>query len=218
MNQLAYIISLCVLLPLLSRGQDYIVSENDTINRVDTKGQRQGKWVFRDDKAVMILMHFENDKPKDTILYYENNLLRLVYIKTKTDTTFYTYYGDNYQCNNFVTKVPLNYCDENTHINNDISRFFLYEIFPVYYGGEEAMTEYLEKQVKAFPSNETGKVKVLFTLDKTGKPSGVKIKESGNEKLNEYCIKAIENMPRWQAGFQGGAVVTVPMILPITCN
>jgi hypothetical protein len=207
-----------LLIPFFNQAQDFIVVQNDTINRVDKNG-KQGAWKFYDDEAgVKVVMKFTSDTANDTILFYQNDLLRLVYVKTKRDTTFYTYYDGKFSCSCFFTLRNIQYCSQDDAVRKQIDRFILYEIYPTYYGGSAAMYGYLAERVKGFPVDETGTVKMGFTLDKTGKPSWIKVNESTNEKLNSYCIRAMEEMPRWQAGYQGGAVVTVPMILPIVCK
>lgn len=200
-------------------AQASIIWQGDTINRVDVNGGRQGLWQFADNAAgVKIAMHFKNDIAGDTIRYFENNLLRLVYIKSKTDTSRYIYYDAKFMCTGLFTRTAIDYCSNDKSTNEQIKKFILYEIYPVYYGSRTAIGEYLGEKVQSFPPDQTGTVKVGFTLDKTGKPTEVKINSSENEKLNSYCIRAIQEMPRWQAGFQGGAVVTVPMVLPIICK
>ena len=199
-------------------AQDFIISHGDTINHTDARGRRQGLWTFTDAKGIKVEMQFRNDFPIDTIRYYEKGALRLTYMRSGPDTIFYTYSNGKFSCSNYFTSDTINYCSNQPAIRAQIKRFITYEIPPLYYGGDTAMKSYLKEKIKKFPADQKGTVNVSFTLDEAGRPTQARIQSSENPELNNYCIEAIREMPRWQPAYQAGSITREPKILPIVCK
>jgi TonB family protein len=200
-------------------GQNYIVQNGDTINRVDEKGRRQGLWNFFDSKTLTkVAIRIKDDAPGDSILFYRNEKLQFIYIKSKADTSTYIIQDGTTNCKGSFTLKNILFCQSDSVSKKKIKDYIFFEIFPSYYGGESAMYDYIKKRSLNAPKNEKGRVKVSFILDKTGSPTDIKIIESENAKLNAYSIQIIQEMPRWQPGYQGGAIVNVPLVIPLKFN
>ena len=161
-----------------------------------------------------VLIKINNDIPSDTIFYFQNEELKFMYIKSIPDSNKYFINGKGIVCTGYYTNDNPIYCKGDSILKNKIKDFLMFEIFPTYYGGQPAMDDYFKDKITNGPKNQKGKVKVGFTLDKTGRATEIKINESENKKLNAFCIDIIMKMPRWQPGYQGGSIVTVPFVLP----
>lgn len=216
MKKITIIFSIIILSSLTVLAQDFIMQNGEKINQIDKNGLRQGVWNFYDSKSTMkVSIRITNDIPSDTIFYFQNEELKFMYVKSQPDSNKYFINGKGIKCEGYYTNDNPTYCKGDSISKEKIKSFLMFEIFPTYYGGQTAMTEYFKGKIINGPKNEKGKVKVGFTLDKAGRPTDIKINESENEKLNDYCIDVIKKMPRWQPGYQGGAIVTVPLVLPL---
>jgi TonB family protein len=202
---------------LAGHAQDFIIYHNDTINRTDEKGRRQGDWIFRDSKGIKIMTRFNNDIASDTVRYYEKNTLRMVCTRSWPDTISYTYYSGKTSCSSRFSD-EISYCSTDENGKAQIRRFLNYEMPAAYYGGDTAMKSYLKREVKKFPADQKGTVKVSFTIDEAGRPIDARVKSSDNPELNSYCLSAVAEMPRWQAAYQKGTTVRAPEELPIVCK
>jgi TonB family protein len=221
MKQLQFLLLIALNLLLVQHGvgQNFIVQQGDTINRLDEKGQRQGQWNFFDSKTLTkVAIRIKDDVPVDSILFYRNEKLQFIYIKSKTDTSTYIIHDGTTNCRGSFTLKNILFCQTDSASKKKIKDYILFEIFPSYYGGESAMYDYIKKRTLDAPKNEKGRVKVSFVLDKTGSPTDIKIIDSENSKLNAYSVQIIKEMPRWQPGYQGGAIVNVPLVLPLKFN
>jgi TonB family protein len=212
-----YTIFSLFLLCLTGKSQSYIVLHGDTINQIDSFGRRQGVWSLTNNFGVKVEMRFKNDLLKDTIRYYEKSSPRLTYVRSGFDTIFYTYTDVKVSCNNFVTDT-INYCSDQPTVRAQIKRLIMYEMHPAFYGGDTAMRSYLKNKIKDFPKDQKGKVLVSFNVDEAGRLSAIKIKSSDNPALDEYCLKAVKDMPRWQPAYQSGSLVKTSMEVPIVCK
>jgi TonB family protein len=207
-----------IFISLSAAAQDFIISHGDTINRTDVRGRRQGMWTFTDVKGIRVEMQFRNDFPIDTIRYYEKNALRLVYKRSGPDTIYYTYSNGKFSCSNYFTADTINYCSDQPAIRAQIKRFITYEIPPSFYGGDTAMRSYLKNKMKDFPECQKGTVKVAFTVDEAGRPTQARIQSSDNPELNNSCLRAVLDMPRWQPAYENGNITREPKVVPIICK
>lgn len=98
--------------------------------------------------------------------------------------------------------------------------FVFVEIMPSFPGGEEALSRFLQKNVR-YPrmAQETGiegRVFVQFVIDPEGKVS--EVQTVGAHKgggLEEEAIRVVKLMPNWKPGRQSGRAVSVRYNLPI---
>jgi TonB family protein len=90
---------------------------------------------------------------------------------------------------------------------------------PEFKGGQNAMIEYLIKEikypVKAKEDGIQGKVYVQFTVSKTGKVTDVKVERGVSTELDNEAKRVIESMPDWIPAEANGKKVEATMTLPI---
>jgi protein TonB len=98
--------------------------------------------------------------------------------------------------------------------------YFSYEIMPEYYGGMEAIRNFLSREI-VYPSKMRrkgieGRVLVKFVVTKEGKVERVSIVKSVCAELDAEAKRVVEKMPDWKPGYQDGESVNVYYTLPIT--
>lgn len=92
------------------------------------------------------------------------------------------------------------------------------EIEPAFSGGEKEMTKWLTKNLR-YPGDgtEEGTVFVEFVVGENGRIRNSKvIRGPEDQALRDEALKAVNNMPAWTPGQQGGKPVNTKFILPIT--
>jgi TonB family protein len=95
---------------------------------------------------------------------------------------------------------------------------------PVYAGGEEQMTKYLQDNVQypqaAKDNGEEGTVFVDFVIDKTGKVTDVVATDPVNSDVSKLLIdesiRVVSSMPAWTPAKHKGKPVDVGYNIPIT--
>jgi len=99
--------------------------------------------------------------------------------------------------------------------------FTAVEIMPEFEGGENAMYEFISKNLE-YPSEAIrnrieGRVFVKFTIEADGTIKDVQVlgKKRLGYGLEEAAIAVIEKMPKWKPGAQSGTPVPVYFNLPI---
>ncbi len=86
-------------------------------------------------------------------------------------------------------------------------------------GGDEALREYLAKNVK-YPENAIkrgveGRVFVSFVIDKEGYVTDVKVAKEFDSDLDAEAVRVVSEMPQWTPGKQKGIAVNVSYTVPI---
>ena len=93
------------------------------------------------------------------------------------------------------------------------------DVQPEFKGGNQAMIEYLQKEVKypkkSMKENVQGKVFVSMVIAKTGDVTHVESLKGPNDELKMEAERVIKNMPRWTPGEKDGKEVAVKVVLPI---
>jgi TonB family protein len=93
------------------------------------------------------------------------------------------------------------------------------EQMPSYPGGEEAMYEFLGKNIKypqyAKENDITGTVIVTYVIEQDGSITDVRTLKDIGGGCGEEAVRVIKCMPKWIPGKQGGAPVRVQFNLPI---
>jgi len=94
------------------------------------------------------------------------------------------------------------------------------EQMPCYIGGEEAMKEFITKNLK-FPEeckddNFNGKVYVRFVVSKDGDVKDAQIMRSLDLPFDKEALRVINSMPKWIPGKQDGVNVSVYYVVPIS--
>ena len=97
--------------------------------------------------------------------------------------------------------------------------FDVVEQMPEYPGGQAALFEYLNKNIK-YPADAEkkkveGKVFVTFVVDSDGKITDVSLLKKVFPSLDAEAIRVISAMPNWIPGRQKGQAVRVKYTVPI---
>ena len=94
------------------------------------------------------------------------------------------------------------------------------EEMPQYPGGEEAMMEYVAKNIvypqEAQNKGISGRVFVSFIVEKDGSVSNVNVQRGIGGGCDEEAVRVISAMPKWKPGKQDGNPVRVSYMMPIT--
>ena len=90
---------------------------------------------------------------------------------------------------------------------------------PEYPGGEQALMEYIQKNLK-YPSaakkkRKQGRVIVQFVVDTDGSVINPVIINSVDPDLDKEALRLVKSMPKWKPGMQRGTPVRVKYTLPV---
>ena len=90
---------------------------------------------------------------------------------------------------------------------------------PEFPGGQEALTKYLQSQVKypplALEARIKGKVYVSFIVNKKGTVTDVKLLRGIGGGCDEEALRVVKAMPKWKPGRIQGKKVNIKYNLPI---
>ena len=93
------------------------------------------------------------------------------------------------------------------------------EMMPEFPGGNEAMMDYLKKNIKypesAKKSGKKGRVIVQFTIGSDGGVRDVKVRRGVDPDIDKEAVRVVSSMPKWTPGKQDGKPVAVKYTLPI---
>ena len=94
------------------------------------------------------------------------------------------------------------------------------EIMPEFPGGEQAMMDFVAKNVtypkEAMEKEISGRVFVSFIVEKDGSVNEVNVKKGIGGGCDEEALRVVKAMPKWKPGKQDGKPVRVHFLLPIT--
>ena len=98
--------------------------------------------------------------------------------------------------------------------------FDVVEKMPEYPGGQAALFEYLQKNVK-YPADAEkkkveGRVLVTFVVNTDGSITDIEVVRKTFPSLDAEAIRVISGMPRWKPGEQKGQKVRVKYTVPLT--
>ena len=98
--------------------------------------------------------------------------------------------------------------------------FDVVEKMPEYPGGQAALFEYLQKNVK-YPADAEkkkveGRVLVTFVVNTDGSITDIEVVRKTFPWLDAEAVRVISGMPRWKPGEQKGQKVRVKYTVPLT--
>ena len=98
--------------------------------------------------------------------------------------------------------------------------FDVVEKMPEYPGGQAALFEYLQKNVK-YPADAEkkkveGRVLVTFVVNTDGSITDIEVVRKTFPSLDAEAVRVISGMPRWKPGEQRGQKVRVKYTVPLT--
>ena len=100
---------------------------------------------------------------------------------------------------------------------------------PQFPGGDNAFYAYLEKNVKlpeGFDKKQYLKknknkyvpISVGFTIDVDGSITNVKVIDKTDALLDKKAKEIVQNMPKWEPGYQNGTPIKVQYAIPVRFN
>ena len=89
------------------------------------------------------------------------------------------------------------------------------EEMPQFPGGDEALLEYMRKNIQYPDECMQGRVVVSFTVEKDGSISGAKVVKSVSQGADKEALRMVNNMPKWIPGKQLGVPVSTKYTLPV---
>ena len=97
--------------------------------------------------------------------------------------------------------------------------FDVVEKMPEYPGGQAALFEYLQKNVKypvdAEKKKVEGRVLVTFVVNTDGSITDIEVVRKTFPSLDAEAVRVISGMPRWKPGEQKGQKVRVKYTVPL---
>ena len=98
--------------------------------------------------------------------------------------------------------------------------FDVVEQMPQFPGGQQALFEYLSKNIKypviAEENGVQGRVIVTFVVERDGSITDVKVVKSVDPSLDKEAQRVVKAMPHWIPGKQNGSAVRVKYTVPAT--
>jgi protein TonB len=98
--------------------------------------------------------------------------------------------------------------------------FDVVEQMPKFPGGDNALFEYLSKNIKypvvAEENGIQGRVIVTFVVERDGSITDVKVAKSVDPSLDKEATRVVKGMPHWIPGKQNGSAVRVKYTVPVT--
>ncbi|MCH2215417.1 MAG: energy transducer TonB [Flavobacteriales bacterium] len=102
----------------------------------------------------------------------------------------------------------------------DEQPLFFADVMPQFPGGEIARRNYLNNKVHFTPmaidAGIAGQVHIQFTVRIDGAVEDIVLLQGIGGGLDEIALKAVEEMPKWEPGFNKGRPVSVRFTMPIT--
>lgn len=114
--------------------------------------------------------------------------------------------------------IPLELETEKAPVEDEI--FALVEKMPEFPGGNAALFQYLNKNIKypVVPQEQgiQGKVIIQFVVDKNGTITDPVVVRSVDPYLDKEALRVIKAMPKWKPGMQRNQAVRVKYTVPVT--
>ena len=98
--------------------------------------------------------------------------------------------------------------------------FDVVEVMPTFPGGQQALFEWLSKNIKypvvAEENGVQGRVIVTFVVERNGSITDVQVVKSVDPSLDKEAVRVVKAMPHWIPGKQNGSAVRVKFTVPVT--
>lgn len=208
-----------------SRWLSYEIIGSDTLNRIDTLGQKQGFWKFWDNNMSLVLTcYYENDSPVGKQTYYQKNktILELEPVLGKEEVSW-KYYGSGKLVQGKLKKGKKRFEFVNVKgqkLSTSEIRILtdLMELDASFSGGYYELFRYFKSHIKYPPSRDPKKegiVEITFLVKETGEISDVRLISGFDVDCNEAALECVKNMPRWRPatkmGYAFESMVKVPV-------
>lgn len=207
-------------------AQQYEVVNNDTINRIDSAGLKQGMWKYWDNNlALALVCYYKNDQPVGRQTYYHKNhpLLELEPHKSRKEIAW-KYYGGGKPVSGKLRKGKRKFEFVNTKgkklTKAEIA--ILTEILEQdasFVGGYYELFRYFKENIhypkSSQASHKEGVVEVTFTVKESGEIDEVRLVSGFDVECNEAALNCVKNMPRWRPATKMGYAFESKVKVPV---
>jgi hypothetical protein len=201
-------IVLCLLsLSFYSFSQKSLVIGKDTINRLDARSLKQGKWVFYDaNQHPQVMCSFKNDTIVGNRIFMIDSAKILVREPLKEGKEHFIYLRNKEKIRGwFDEKGKVFYEIPSDSIKSDSVIIYLIGVPAVYQFGQKNLGEEIETVLKPMRKQLIGnKLVIEFLINKSGMTELIDVKLAKlNEKLEQKIRLSLESFDRWQPAFNG---------------
>ncbi len=204
---------------LIGKAQSYYIWGNDTINRVDESGKKQGKWTFfNENGSPLMYCLYKDDTIASTRVFVKDGKPYLIRKpKTMFDEPF-IFIIDNKEVEGYFDYILKRICfkEEQDSIYNDtVSMYIFIGLPPVYKFGKENINDFLFNyflENKIFEEND--KSSIEMNIDKNGIMTEFTINcEKKTNKIKQAEEDLSSKLKYWQPAF--ATWNTCPFIIKI---
>lgn len=207
-------------------GQRFEVVNNDTINRIDTSGKKQGMWKYWDNNlALALTCYYKDDQPVGRQTYYQKNhpLLELEPHRSKKEVTW-KYYGSGKAVTGKLRKGKRKFEFVNTKgkklKKGEVQILTgILEQDASYVGGYYELFRYFKDNIQ-YPkssqqSRKEGIVEVTFLVKENGEIDEVRLVSGFDVDCNEAALTCVRTMPRWRPATKMGYAFESKVKVPV---
>lgn len=188
-------------------AQQHLVVGKDTINRLDSKNMKQGKWVFYDsDFKPQVMCSFKNDTIVGNRIFLLDSGNALVREPLHDGHERFTYVSKGKKIKGwFDEKGKLSFDNPADSLQRDSAITYWYAVPAVYQFGQKNLGEEIEVLMKPYKKElKETKIVIEFLIDRSGKAEIIDVKLSKpNDKLCQKIRVEMTKFDRWQPAFNG---------------
>ena len=123
----------------------------------------------------------------------------------------------------FMANAMAQHFDEGEEVIEQSESDKVFEVaekMPSFPGGQDALFDFIEKNIKypkvAEDNGIQGRVILTFIVKKDGSLSDVRVAKSVDPSLDKEAVRIIKSMPKWNPGIHRGRYVNVKFTVPVT--
>ena len=123
----------------------------------------------------------------------------------------------------FMANAMAQHFDEGEEVIEQSESDKVFEVaekMPSFPGGQDALFDFIEKNIKypkvAEDNGIQGRVILTFIVKKDGSLSDVRVAKSVDPALDKEAVRLIKSMPKWSPGIEKGQFVNVKFTVPVT--
>ena len=123
----------------------------------------------------------------------------------------------------FMANAMAQHFDEGEEVIEQSESDKVFEVaekMPSFPGGQDALFDFIEKNIKYPKGAEDygiqGRVILTFIVKKDGSLSDVRVAKSVDPALDKEAVRLVKSMPKWSPGKEKGQFVNVKFTVPVT--
>ncbi|MFQ3578696.1 MAG: hypothetical protein SNJ71_00970 [Bacteroidales bacterium] len=198
-----------IIFTYISYSQSFMLWNNDTINKIDSRGLKQGTWMFFDNtKQVVLVCSYNNDSIIGNRVFLEDGKPKLIRKKIVNDIEPFIYIDENYKfegaynLKNGGIDISDSSIISDTTVMDYISSKFIFGIPALYDFGKTNIYIYLDEIIKPILKNTGNKVSLLIKINSTGIVDDIEIKLKNEDPvLKTKIYNELLKLQRWQPAF-----------------